>query len=290
MSLLSKFKNINFFRKFWYGLSSSNRYRIRKFYSYPIDIYEGLLNKRPAYVPKRGDVFTGGTGSPTDFIESGKQQLNLLKQYTNIGENSKVLDIGCGLGRTAIALSNYLDKSGSYNGFDIVEKGIKWCKNGLGKGYPNFQFNLIKLHNDLYTSAGEDASNFQFPYDNNSFDIIFNFSVFTHMEVKEINNYLKEIKRVLNSNGNALCTFFIYDETNEDYIANREGFHFPVEGDGYRLMSKETVGGNIAIEKNYLISMITKAGFSNIRIIDGFWKDEVRDISKEEYQDIVVFS
>lgn len=287
---LSALKNKSSLRKLWYGLSPGNRYKLRALYFLPLDTWERVTGKTHKYVPPRGAVFTGGTAGATVFIAQGEQQLELLKEYVDLQPEHHVLDIGCGLGRTAIALTGFLNDTGSYQGFDVVEKGIAWCNKGIGADYSNFQFTHVPLFNDLYTANGEKANSFVFPYPDESFDRIFNFSVFTHMGIEEIQNYLIQMKRTVKNGGSCLCTFFIYDDSNEHYIATRAGFHFPVAHDGYKLMSAETVAGNIAIHENLLLRMATKAGFENCKIIDGFWKDSVRDTGKKEYQDIVLLS
>lgn len=287
---LGVIKNINTLRKIWYRLSPANRYRVRKIYFLPLDLWERFTGQTHKYVPSRGAVFTGGTAGVTSFIAQGKQQLSLLQEYGSLQPQHHVLDIGCGLGRTAISLSTYLNNQGSYQGFDVVEKGINWCKKGIGADFSNFTFTYVPLFNDLYTTGSGQSSSFVFPYNEYSFDLIYNFSVFTHMGVDEIQQYLKEIKRTLKNGGTCLCTFFIYNNDNEHYISTRDGFHFPVAHDGYRLMSADTRSGNIAIHADLLKKMLQNAGFNSYKIIDGFWKDKQFDSSKKEYQDILVFN
>src|SRR5690606_39465153 len=39
-----------------------------------------------------------------------------------------------------LALSGFLSENARYEGFDVVEKGVNWCKKGIGKDFPNFNF------------------------------------------------------------------------------------------------------------------------------------------------------
>lgn len=280
----------NKLRKLWYSLSANQRYAVRRLYYLPADILDKLRAKRPKYVPPRGIVYTGGTGDPEEFVREGIHQRKLLKKYLDLQPDNGILDIGSGIGRTAIALVDHLSADGFYEGFDVVEIGVNWCNKKIRKDHSNFNFTYVPLFNDLYNTQVEKASEFIFPYPDKHFDKIYSFSVFTHMAIDEIRNYLMESRRVLNKSGSCLSTFFIYNDNNENYISSNDNFKFPYKKNGFRLMDENVTAGNIAIHEETLREMMTEAGFSNVRIIEGFWKDEVRDPNKEEYQDIVLYS
>lgn len=277
-------------RNFWYNLSTNQKYIVRKIYYFPIDFIDKITGKTNKHVPSRGSIYTGSPSGAAKFIKQGTHQLKLLTSFINLKSTDSVLDIGSGIGRTAIALTGYLNEKGNYNGFDVVKKGINWCNSKIAKDFPNFHFKYIPLFNDLYNTNIEKAEEFKFPYAEKQFDKVFSFSVFTHMQIKEISNYFAEIHKTLKPNGACLSTFFLYDDENEDYIANRSQFNFPIKFNGYRLMNETVKSGNIAINKIALETMLNDQGLKIDRIIDGFWKDKVRDTSKIEYQDIVVFS
>jgi ubiquinone/menaquinone biosynthesis C-methylase UbiE len=276
-------------RNIWYSLSSNQRFFIRRLYYLPKDTMDGITGKRHKYVPPRGYIYTGSPASAEDYLKQGKHQLNMLKEYANLQPNHNVLDIGSGIGRTAIALTDYLNKDGSYEGFDVVERGVDWCNSRISKENSNFNFKYIPLFNDLYNTAKLKATEFVFPYADNSIDVAFSFSVFTHMQIEEIQHYFNQIKRVLKPGGVCFSTFFLYEDASEAFISAKEDFSFPVERDGFRLMSDSVKSGNIAIHKNKLFQMLSKEHFEEVKIIDGFWKDKVRDTTKAEYQDMVVF-
>jgi SAM-dependent methyltransferase len=280
----------NTLRNLWYNLPTKQKYIVRKLYYFPIDLWDKLTGKTNKYVPSRGSIYTGSPSGAEKFLKQGEQQLQLLTTYIDLKPTDSVLDIGSGIGRTAIALSKYLNKTGSYDGFDVVEKGVNWCNSKINKDFPNFNFKYIPLFNDLYNNNIGKAEEFKFPYQVSSFDKIFTFSVFTHMQIKEISNYFAEIHKTLKPNGKCLSTFFLYDNENEDYIANREIFNFPLKFKGYRLMNETVTSGNIAIHKTMLETMLDEHNLKIDSIIDGFWKDKLRDSTKVEYQDIVIFS
>ncbi|WP_313215133.1 class I SAM-dependent methyltransferase [Soonwooa sp.] len=269
-------------RSLFYKLSPKYRFFVRKLYFSPVDFYEGITGKREKYIPKKGDIFIG----PGDFKQKGQDQLSLLKTYIALKPNDKVLDIGSGMGRTAIHLTKYLNADATYDGFDVVKKGVNWCQKTISKDFSNFKFQFVPLNNDLYNQYEGKAENFKFPYQDNLFDKSFLFSVFTHMRVNEIDNYLKEIHRVLKIDGMCLATFFIYRK-NED-LSKFPGFKFPYEKEGYRLLDEKVQGANIALEYSFLEKMIQDAGLEIEQHIVGFWRDFSLDRKDRDFQDVLI--
>lgn len=271
-----------FKRNLYYNLSPRYRFIVRKLYYAPIDFYEGFTGKRDKIMPKKGDIYTGSG----DFKKSGEQHVDFLRKYIDLRPNDRVLDIGSGIGRTAIALTKFLSKEGRYDGFDVVKKGVDWCIKNISSKFKNFRFKFASLNNDLYNDFDKTAKDFVFPFENESFDKAFLFSVFTHMRIDEIRNYIQEIERVLNKDGKCLATFFIYHD-GEDLNAF-PGFKFPFKKDGYRLLNEKVEGANIAIEYSYLEKMINEAGLELEQHVTGFWRDFSLDRKDRDFQDIIV--
>jgi len=276
-------------REFWYSISPKHRFFIRRLYYFPVDLLDKIQGKRHKYVPPRGSIYTGSPANAEAYIEQGKQQLELLKNHVDLKPNDEILDIGSGIGRTAIAFTEYLEPEGTYKGFDVVKLGVDWCNSKIGKDFPNFEFKYIPLFNDLYNTSVLKAEDFVFPYEKNAFNKIFSFSVFTHMQIDEIQNYFKEVHRVLKTDGLAFSTFFLYDDINEDHISTENKFKFPIKKSGYRLMNDDVKSGNIAIHKDKLKAMMNQEKLEVVKIIDGFWKDKSKYSKNASYQDVVVF-
>ncbi len=276
-------------RKFWYNITANQRDVLRQIYYSPIDLLDKVTGRRIKYVPPRGVIYSGSPASAKKYMQQGFCQLELLKEEINLLPDDTILDIGSGVGRTAIALTTYLNENGNYDGFDVVKKGVDWCESGIGKDFSNFNFKFIPLFNDLYNTSKLKALDFTFPYKAKSFDKIFSFSVFTHMQIDEIQHYFNEIESALKVDGLCFSTFFLYDSENEDYIAKRKDFNFPFKHGGFRLMNESVKSGNIAINKTKLNKMLKKARLKKVKLIDGYWKDKIKDETKKEYQDIVVF-
>ena len=270
-------------RKIYYFLSPTLRFKARRIFYFPIDLFDLLNGRRNKYTPPKGLTFIGSG----DFEKQGKHQLELLKTHLNLQEEDDVLDIGSGIGRTAIPLTKFLNSDARYEGFDVVKKGVKWCNEKIKTEFPNFNFTHIQLKNDLYNSTGKDAENFTFPYADKSFDKVFLFSVFTHMQIPEIKNYLVEIHRVLKTDGLCLASFFIYDDKSEEEISNRKHFCFPVKKEGYRLMDVKVKSANIAIHQNKLDQIISETGLKLVTQIKGFWKNGIKK-TDNDFQDIAI--
>lgn len=267
-------------RSYYYKLSPNLRLLGRKIYYFPIDFYEGITGKRTKGEPKKGDIYVGSS----DFLAHGIRQVNVLKKYIDLKESDHVLDVGCGIGRTAVALTNYI-KTGSYDGFDAVEKGIAWCEKNIHEKNPQFTFKFTPVYNDLYNTFPQKAENYTFPYPDNKFDKVFLFSVFTHMQVIEIKRYLNEISRVMKKDGYCLSTFFLYDDSKTESGT----MPFPYQYDGYKLMDDKVTAANIAISIPLLHQMAKESNLEVTTIQGGYWRNAVEKSEADEFQDIVVF-
>lgn len=269
-------------RKIYYRLSPKLRFTARKIFYLPTDLFELVSGRRQKHVPPKGDIFIGSG----DFIQQGKHHLKLLKKHLDLSPDDYVLDIGCGMGRTALPLTSFLSPNSKFEGFDVVKKGIDWCNSKIKKDFPNFNFTYISLNNDLYHKSENQAREYIFPYASNSFDKAFLFSVFTHMQLPEIENYLKEIERVLKPKGVCLATFFIYDESEKE-ITRLKQFKFPIQKEGCRLMDKKVKSANIAIDRMKLDQMILGTKLYQVKVIEGYWNNGKKK-SDNDFQDIVI--
>ncbi|MDD5530170.1 MAG: class I SAM-dependent methyltransferase [bacterium] len=124
--------------------------------------------------------------------------LDILKEY-NINEVSdkKILDIGCGIGAMLRNLIKYGAKPGNLYGIDLLSDRIELAK----KLNPNIDFRC------------EDCSNLSF--EDGSFDIIMQFTVFTSILDDEMKNSIaKEMLRLLKPGGVIVWYDFHKDNPN----------------------------------------------------------------------------
>jgi SAM-dependent methyltransferase len=186
------------------------RWLLRKIYFLPADLLEGLLGLREDMVPPRSMNFTGSVG---DFKSSGETLVSRLVDYGCLTPTSRVLDIGCGMGRLAVGLTSYLDPRGSYEGIDIVPNAITWCRENISPQHPNFSFTLADIQNGEYQPAGQvKAVDYRFPYADDTFDLVVLTSVFTHMMTDEVEHYMAEISRMLKPGGRCYSTYSLLDD------------------------------------------------------------------------------
>ena len=85
-----------------------------------------------------------------DFRAIGAEFLGHFVRLADLRPQHRVLDIGCGIGRMAVPLTQYLFDPGSYMGIDIVADGISWCNRTISTRYENFQFRHLDLFHPLY--------------------------------------------------------------------------------------------------------------------------------------------
>ena len=155
------------------------------------------------------------------FSGAGKLVADMLADENMLGKNVRFLDVGCGCGRLA---RNLLNKGiTSYTGFDRHAGMINWCRREITTRFPNFRFyyfNLKSAYETMDKQQGDiDASSFRFPFKDNAFNSIIVASVFTHMPMQEISNYLKEIYRTLTDDGRVMLSVFFHareEERRED--------------------------------------------------------------------------
>jgi ubiquinone/menaquinone biosynthesis C-methylase UbiE len=276
-----------FKRDLYYLLTPRLRFVIRRLYYLPVDIYEKLFNKRDDLTPPRGLVFVGFG----DFKKSGNLLLDQIKKVTDLQPHMAILDVGCGIGRLAVPLTKILNQDGRYEGFDIVKIGIDWCNKNIKPKYPNFNFIHIDLKNDLYNlQTDQEAKNLVFPYKDNEFDLVILTSVFTHMMPDDVDNYLKEIFRVLKKGGKCFVTFFLLNEEINSSIEKRDYFNFPFKYDHYRLLDKNVKEANIAYEESFLVNeLFAKNNLHAENIYYGWWSGKPREMALS-YQDTILLS
>jgi SAM-dependent methyltransferase len=253
-------------------------------YYFPIDTFERLAGRRDALTPPRRLLFIGGG----NFRRAGTKFLGFFKEFGHLRPDERVLDVGCGVGRMAVPLTGYLSEKGSYDGFDIVDEGIRWCRKAISGRFPNFRFQVADLYNKTYNPKGRfKAVEFPFPYPDGSFDFAILTSVFTHMLPAETEHYVAEIGRVLSPGGRCFATFFLLNEDSLRLIGEgKSGQPMTHPLPGCRVDNLETPEDAVGYPQEDVIRLLAKHGLGvDAPVRYGKWCGRGEWTS---YQDILV--
>lgn len=224
-----------------------------------------------------------------DYKQIGEEFFKYFVDIAGLKPHEKVLDVGCGTGRMARPLTEYL-KGGSYDGIDIVAPSIKWCQKTFSRSYPNFRFHFTDIYNKEYNPTGtHQASGYRFPFENSSFDFVFLTSVFTHMLPQDIENYLAEVARVLKEDGRCLVTYFLLTPDSLKLIEEKaSSLTFRHELQGCRVQLENVPESAVAYDERRIRELYEKHELNiSEAIIYGSWCGRKNGLS---YQDIVVAS
>ena len=129
--------------------------------------------------------FTGERYIPTDELLNDEIRFEHLHRYhaiTQLVKNKRVLDIACGEGYGTNIIAGYARNA---VGVDIDHESIAHAKKTYGNSNTSFTQGSIT----------------QIPFDDNSFDFVVSFETLEHVSMNDQHVFLKEIKRVLTSDG-----------------------------------------------------------------------------------------
>jgi SAM-dependent methyltransferase len=147
-----------------------------------------------------------------DYAAVARRLFDVLVEVSDVRAGERVLDVGCGTGRVAAPLLDHLGPDGSYEGFDRDAGRIAWCNEHIAPRHPNFRFQVVDAFNSPRQQGSVPAGEVTFPYADADFDLVFLFSVFTHMLPDGVERYLAEIARVVKPDGRILITWLLLND------------------------------------------------------------------------------
>lgn len=210
--------------------------------------------------PRRLRHFVGAG----DYEAVGREFLGHCVQLASLHPQDQVLDIGSGIGRLALPLSDYLDDSSTYLGVDTWPTGIEWCERNIGARHPNFTFLLLDVFDEKYNPlARRGTEAIAIDAAPESFDFATLISIL-HLEPRRLGRYLAEIGRLLRPGGRYLGTWYLLGPDDD-----RSGDQLP----------------RAAVPEKTARSMLDDAGIDVVARYHGRWDGRSDALS---YQDVIV--
>lgn len=126
------------------------------------------------------------------FLESGRQHADLIRELvredgTSVEELDALLDWGCGCGRVLRRWSDLPDTRVA--GCDIDARMVGWCAQNLP-----------------FADVAVTGMSPPLPYGADAFDLVYAFSVFTHLTERLQHDWIAECRRVLRPGGYLLIS------------------------------------------------------------------------------------
>lgn len=236
-------------------------------------------------VPPGDSIFVGDG----DFRGIGLEFLRYFIEIGGLKDNDRVLDIGCGIGRMAVPLTQYLDPAaGEYAGVDPAASGIEWCSRNITSRYPNFRFTHIDVSHPLYNPDGcVDGSAIALPFSARAFDFAIMTSVVTHLPACEIRPYFSEISRLLAPGGRFFLSAFVIEDGIRLDAEGRDprlGFEREAEGPAWHA-NKQAPLAAVAFDDGFLDQHLRATGFDIAVKQLGRWRGRS---DAPNYQDFIV--
>ncbi len=143
-------------------------------------------DEEPPLPPDVLRMMVAGTDDADWFLDAGHRAAeSLVELLTNNGVSledcERMLDFGCGCGRVIRHLRHLPTE---FHGCDSNPVAVEWCAENL----PFARFSVNALESPL-------------DYDAESFDVVYAFSVFTHLTLTLQSHWMHELRRVLKPNG-----------------------------------------------------------------------------------------
>ncbi len=227
---------------------------------------------------------------PGDWVAVGDHWVDRLRRWADLDPGDQVLEVGCGPGRSALALADFLAGGGRYHGIDVDKRVIRWCRRHVEPRWPAGNFTHIDVWNGVYNKRGRIAPDrFEFPFPDASFEVVFATSVFTHMLDDDVRRYVREVQRVLRPGGRSLCTFFVIGDAARAAPAGHWDIAFtPSATPGCWLLNHDAPEKAVAYEEAVVRAWYADAGLMLDEPIR--WGEWIRPVdgAYHDYQDTVI--
>ena len=158
-----------------------------------VDLKDRAVGTATDLPPAEMRYRVGASPHAAEFVAVGKKCASDIKSVltkidVDVGSFTRILDFGCGCGRTLVPMKTLAPRA-QFAGTDIDAKAIEWCQEHIDFA----SFSLSKQNPPI-------------EYATESFDFIYVISVFTHLDQDYQFSWLEELKRIAKTGGILLLT------------------------------------------------------------------------------------
>ena len=191
-------------------------------------------------------------GNDVYFVQSAVGEAERLRDVLGVGPASRLLEVGCGPGRTAIGLLYASIPIGRYDGVDAASWPIEWCKRFISRSHPEYHFWTVDAKNARYNPRGREMTTaFSLPFDSGVFDVIYTYGLYTNLIENEARIYTREFRRLLSPGGKVFLTAFV-EEGVPPVMVNPENYIVSQYSGPMHM---------VRYEKGHLFSIFESSGF-----------------------------
>jgi 2-polyprenyl-3-methyl-5-hydroxy-6-metoxy-1,4-benzoquinol methylase len=190
------------------------------------------------------------------------KRVMLMRDLVAPKSMARILDLGCGRGR----LARWLHSLGQreyfyYQGIDVNSDDINSC---MVYESQSWSFSHFDMENSMYNIKNtyfenDHNQNPVFPCLDSTFDIIYSWSVFSHLEPNDIEYYLKLFHSLLSDRGIVFVTFHENEKCNENPTYNPGWWTFEGGGEIQKGANKLLV---VAYHPDWIRNILHRYGFS----------------------------
>ncbi len=230
------------------------------------------------------DMIGGGHPMPLAV-----QYMDILVEQAGLVDRDRVLDVGCGCGRLAAALTRHLGPHGSYLGVDIIAGLVDFANRHIASRYPGFQFVTLQRGNPVYDQwrhegASRTIASLEEACPPGMIDLCLATSLFTHLDTAMARDTLGGIRRALAPDGRAVISLFLLDAGVRALIG-RGGAAFQFEHrheEGVYVQDPGRPLAALAVTFDHLVRLLTDHGLYLERVLYGSWPGRPHHVSGQD--------
>jgi len=211
------------------------------------------------------DYIGSGPAGRRGFLLVGAINLIELLYFGMLpqGDRRILVDLGCGCGRTAMAVAPIMKPGDAYVGYDTWHKGIDWARENLSSRYPVLHFRAFPADSSARRGGYQADNTYPIDLADNTADTVTANSLFTHLRLPAAITYLREIHRVLKPGGRAFLTWFLsfdgheyvektfakIQKTDDGYFVTDEGYVDAYPFEDKVLQAARDVGFSVLVKR-----------------------------------------